>query len=1138
MAADGTLKIDTTIDDSGIKVGARDVEAAAKRMASSVDRAGKAVANYSKEAMQFMDEWSKLSDADKTNDMRNQLYEAAKAGQSLDSELKDSAESGNQMRKELESARRAMDDLAGKGLWYGDAEFDEAAKQYARITRAVKDYEKTIAQMASKEYEKDLFEISPKTQNPFGLDTISGKVLELQIKLKELVETGRGLGDPAYDEIYRKLALAKDAAKQYAAELAKTPAQAQKEADAQAKKEAAAKKAAEAEALRAAKAEQAWQDQQRAAEKALAREVQAIMKAEEAEAQRAAKAEQAWQKEQQQIEQVIAKEVQAAMEAEKLKAIGDSAEVSSPKIVALRKELDELIARQQLLSKAGLGYGYKEYDALAQKIAKINRQLSGYAQQAQGSNAITKLLNNAFKKLVAPAKKAFSKIAGGAKKAVKSMLGLNKSANKCRMTMGRMLASSILFSTVFRGLSAITGGFKEGLQNLAQYSNATNKDLSMLKSSLTQLKNSFATAFAPILSVVAPMLTSFINLISRAVTYVGMFIAALTGKSTFTKATSVQEDYAASLKDTAGAAKDAEKALEDYTSPLDDINKMEDKSSSGGGGYTAPTPGEMFEEVPIAGGLADLANQIKDMIKAQDWDGLGGLVAEKLNGVVDKIGNAISWEKVGGKVTKFTTGLTTFFNALVRDFDWPGLGNTIGSGINTIIYTLDQLITGVDWITLGASFAAGLMGIFTRVDWPALGKLIGDKFMIAWRTFYGFVTNLDYVQLGVSIGQAINGAIHSIDLGMMFEALSTFVIGLLQTLITVIQTTDWHAVGQQVAAALMAIDWLGLAGGLFEAGASLIDGLLQAFGELPLPVQLAAAAVGVFFTAFKVTSLIQGVIKLLDGAGGLTSAIKAVSKALGGPWTLAITAAIAIIGLLIANWDDVKATMQKFDKWLSGVFSTDWSKQFGILGDVMNGLFAGLKQTWDGIKRIFTGIIDFVTGVFSGDWKKAWGGIKDIFGGIWDSLVGIIKTPINAIIGLINGLVKGVCSGLNGCIKALNKLSFDVPDFLVPILGEKFGFNIKTITAPQIPYLAKGAVIPPNAPFMAVLGDQRQGTNIEAPEGLIRRIIREEMGGADGSGEKVYHIQIFMNRKVVYEEFIKEAQLRQKQTGRNPLELA
>ena len=104
-----------------------------------------------------------------------------------------------------------------------------------------------------------------------------------------------------------------------------------------------------------------------------------------------------------------------------------------------------------------------------------------------------------------------------------------------------------------------------------------------------------------------------------------------------------------------------------------------------------------------------------------------------------------------------------------------------------------------------------------------------------------------------------------------------------------------------------------------------------------------------------------------------------------------------------------------------------------------------------------------------------------MFKGIWDTLVSIVKTPINVIIGLINGLIDGVCSGINTVIKALNNLSFDVPDWVPVLGGKKFGFNLKTITAPQIPKLATGAVIPPNREFLAVLGDQKRGTNIEAP---------------------------------------------------------
>ena len=291
-------------------------------------------------------------------------------------------------------------------------------------------------------------------------------------------------------------------------------------------------------------------------------------------------------------------------------------------------------------------------------------------------------------------------------------------------------------------------------------------------------------------------------------------------------------------------------------------------------------------------------------------------------------------------------------NSLVDNVNWDLMGKTVGSGVNTIVNTLNLLVTGIDWIGLGLSFATGLMGIVNEVNWENLGMLIGNWFMISWNIFSGFVSNLEYEEIGRAISECLNGALQSINLVTMAKALSDLAVGLLSTLNTVIDELNWNEVGQQIISAIAAIDWGGLASGLFDAGLSLIKGLLEAFGELPLPVQIAAGAIGTFFAAFKITSALTSVIALIKGiadaislAGGLLPALKAVVAAMGGPITLAITAAIAIGALLIANWDDISATakkvwdfvtqkFQEFDDFITNVFSTDWSKNFGAFGEV------------------------------------------------------------------------------------------------------------------------------------------------------------------------------------------------------------
>lgn len=136
------------------------------------------------------------------------------------------------------------------------------------------------------------------------------------------------------------------------------------------------------------------------------------------------------------------------------------------------------------------------------------------------------------------------------------------------------------------------------------------------------------------------------------------------------------------------------------------------------------------------------------------------------------------------------------------------------------------------------------------------------------------------------------------------------------------------------------------------------------------------------------------------------------------------------------------------------------------------------------------GLADFLSAVFRGNWDAAWQAIGNTVNTVWDKMTNAIKTAVNGIIGFINRMISAVVTGINAVINALNGLSFDLPDIFG---GGHVGFNISTLTAPQIPYLAQGAVIPANREFLAVLGDQSHGTNVEAPLDTIKQAVAEVM---------------------------------------------
>lgn len=450
---------------------------------------------------------------------------------------------------------------------------------------------------------------------------------------------------------------------------------------------------------------------------------------------------------------------------------------------------------------------------LGQKMEILAKKLraSGIAGLKKKIRDIGNAISALYRKL---AQLAAGAIVAGLKKISSGIFGIHKSANKSTISLKNMLRYAFGIRSLFALLNRLRSAAAEGMQNLAKYDLATgadniNRSISELQSALTQLKNSFATAFAPILTVVSPILVRFINLISQAVTRVGMLIAALTGQKTFTKAIAVQENYAASLDNTANSAKKAAKALQGYLSPIDEINRYDDGSSSdsgigSGGKYTGPSAGDMFEEVPIESSLKGIADKIKELIRNEDWEGLGAYMADGINKGLQKVYDAISWDNVGPKVTEFITAFTTVFNSLVDHIDWDLMGRTLGTGINTAVNTLNLLIGngGIDFIQIGSSIAKSLRGAIREINWTSLGQLLGNKFMISWKMLSGFVQEMSrkndagitgWTELGKSIGTAMTGMFDTISFTDIANAIVGVINGAFDILAGFDEEFDWDS---------------------------------------------------------------------------------------------------------------------------------------------------------------------------------------------------------------------------------------------------------------------------------------------------------------------------------------------------------
>lgn len=220
----------------------------------------------------------------------------------------------------------------------------------------------------------------------------------------------------------------------------------------------------------------------------------------------------------------------------------------------------------------------------------------------------------------------------------------------------------------------------------------------------------------------------------------------------------------------------------------------------------------------------------------------------------------------------------------------------------------------------------------------------------------------------------------------------------------------------------------------------------------------------------------------------------------------AIAAVIAIIVLCVKHWDEIKEAAAKAWDWIKEKWNAagEWFRT--KVTEPIKNFFTNLK---DSIKNAFSTAWDWIKGV----WEKAstwvndkvilpianffsglWDGIKNAFKTAFDFIAHAFKTYVNGWIFIVENFINFFIKAINLLIKGLNKISFDIPDWVPSIGGKTFGFNIREVPKVSIPRLATGAVIPPNAEFAAILGDQKHGRNLEAPEGLIRQIVKEESG--------------------------------------------
>lgn len=674
-----------------------------------------------------------------------------------------------------------------------------------------------------------------------------------------------------------------------------------------------------------------------------------------------------------------------------------------------------------------------------------------------------------------------------------------KSASKFWSRIKSIASGAFVFNAISAALRKVSAYFSEAIASSDE-----------MKGALANLKGAAANAAAPIISILTPALAALANAAATVFSYLAQLIAFLTGKT----ATAVKN-----VQGAAGAAKKAMAALAGF----DEIQKLDDKQSGGGGG----SPGINYDFE----GSHPLLDELLEAVKKGQWEQIGILIGER-------------------------------FNEAVAGIDPVAIGDGIGTFVNNTISVMLGFFETADFFQIGATLGQTLTKALETIDWNNVGKVVGTAILTLPSIIIGFIEETDW--------------------GVVAQSISGLLVSALSPVSEWLEKVDWLKIGNAMKTLVENVDYAGLASMLFTlfgnalgAAASLLLGALNEVilwickQLLLLPFIIVDAMIGTdvvegFLYGMKgamlgifpwiVNNIFLPFINGFKEAFGIHSPAKTMIDP-GSNIIYGVFAGILAAFSTISTW--IKNNIfAPFIKWFEDAFGISGGSSSVMEtegGNVVGGLFAGIttawmeienffnlalqwfqeifgkltrtaRESWNGIQKTWAVVSEWFNetviqpvaeawGIFwsslSGWAVDTWGSIQTVFGTVaewfertfaeaWEGIIGVFSPAgeifveikegvaevfrriVNQLIGGINSVIARPFNAINN---ALSKIKYANIAGIYPFSGISF------ISVPSIPYLAQGAVLPANKPFLAMVGDQRHGTNVEAPLTTIQEAV-------------------------------------------------
>lgn len=713
------------------------------------------------------------------------------------------------------------------------------------------------------------------------------------------------------------------------------------------------------------------------------------------------------------------------------------------------------------------------------------------------------------------------------------------------MTEQEKVALRLAF--VQKQLSAASGDFIRTSDSWANQVRVMQLQLQSLKATVGQ---GLINLFTPVLRVINILLgklatlanafKSFTELITgkKSSSQTGTSGAGLAGTDAiadtadqYGDAANNAEKLADATNDTADATKKATKAAKGYLSPLDEINN-----------YSTDKSADLSPKVPgTTGGLAD---QMKDAVQNVDYGKMaeGETVLDKISDSAKKLADLLkklwkpfqdAWRKEGKNTINAAqialSGIAKLAKSVGKSLAEVWTNGTGTTMLETMLRIAQNVLITIGNIASGFADAWNKNNVGTQII-----QNIADALVVVMQFIERiaadtatWAANLDFYPLLESISNLTSAFAPILEsIGNVLEWIyNNIVLPMLKWVIEVGLPTVINLVAKVAT-------FLADHQSIVEAfGAALIGAFAAA--------KIAELASGVIKSVSGIATAAKGLIALMTGTGGIMGGIKAIATAIGagGIFVVAVGAAIAIGVLLYKNWGKIKEVAGAVWSWIKDktiTFVNDIGSKLKNLASKIVTIWNNIKSSarekwstiWSTIENLISKIRDGIVEKFTSAKNK----VVEIFGSIKDT----IRNILNKVIGIVNGAIGTVNSAIGGIESAFSFGPWSVP---TPFGTKTIGFHATFPRIGTIPYLASGAVIPPRSEFLAVLGDQKKGNNLETPESLLRQIVREESGKGQGDGN-TYNVTVNASGRKLLDIIISEAEMRRNRNGKNPFELA